>query len=197
MGAIISRARFKISYYFHKKRAHTRSFRKIALAVMIDYKLFANGKKYSTLLSVLRVIEAASLYFSVNFGIIFVVSKFFIWKLSPEVSTLHSDWSLQSFQQNATRSQKYNILLGFTDRKLFSIEKANKIDGGALLLGNTAIVRLLDSKPTLQILLHELGHIFGAIHVNTHSVMRSNSPESMEFDEVNKRRILANRNRCF
>ena len=44
---------------------------------------------------------------------------------------------------------------------------------------------------TLHTLVHELGHLFGAKHVsNKDSVMRPGSFKSLEFDKINRKRIL-------
>lgn len=102
--------------------------------------------------------------------------------------------------------RKSDIVVAFTT-KMFYGEGFLEIDGGgvftqkqfgglAVVGGNHAIVRL--EERTELILIHELGHIFGADHsTDIHSVMNGENILSPIFDKKSLGVICANRNRRF
>lgn len=189
------RAKFKIAHHFHKKRDLS-DCRRVNLGVFVDTELLKDGSKWKILNLALQTIKSASKHFENNFNISFTASKFFAWKLPSDISVFDSDLILCNLN-NLTRRKSHNfdILLGVTERKLFSFHGRSRADGEAIQYGRTAIIRL--NEYATCCLLHELGHIFGADHTSSYSIMNYNSIDAMRFDEYNKKIILANRNRRF
>lgn len=191
----IYRARFKIAHHFHKKRELS-DCRKINLGVFVDIELLNNNSKWKILNLALQTIKLASKHFENNFDVSFTALKFFIWKLPSEVSVFDSDLILNNLNALTRRnSHNFDILLGITERRLFSLNNRARAHGTALQYGRTAIIRL--NEFATNCLLHELGHIFGADHTSCYSIMNCNSIDAIDFDEFNKKIILANRNRRF
>src|SRR3989344_6095110 len=96
--------------------------------------------------------------------------------------------------------------IAFTTKNFFRDEEVENegemvmmrkaLGGLAIVGGNHAIVFL--GEKTELILIHELGHIFGANHsLNSRSVMTSEDIESSAFDKKSLEVILGNRNREF
>lgn len=153
------------------------------------------------------MIEAASDYFEREFGIRFVTAKIDSW--SPEISlstasllaSLKSDFALRD------REGRYDLIVGLT------AEQVNVYRGRAYVdrigncrdgLGNYLVSHVSApfryrgpyAEPTLDVvaLLHELGHIFGAEHVqDTSSIMHENFDYRSEFDRKSRDIILKNK----
>jgi len=102
--------------------------------------------------------------------------------------------------------RKTDLIIAFTTKNFFRDEEVENegemvmmrkaLGGLAIVGGNHAIVFL--GEKTELILIHELGHIFGANHsLNSRSVMTSEDIESSAFDKKSLEVILGNRNREF
>lgn len=190
-----NRTFFKVAHYFHKRRKLPLC-RKVTVGIFVDNALLANGNKWQTMRLILHSINTASHCFEKDFGITFRAVKFFIWKLPPDTPALNGDWLLEDIGRLSHKSSnRFQILLGFTDRIIFSLHHCAKTNGHAIYLGQAAIIRIHEY--IVRSLLHELGHLFGADHVKTFSVMNYETPEALNFDEANKKVIYKHRNRSF
>src|SRR3989344_8442018 len=100
--------------------------------------------------------------------------------------------------------RKSDIIVAFTTKSFFIKEKegvdeeseavVKQLDGLAMILGNHAIVKM--EKKTSIILVHELGHIFGALYSNdNYSVLNGINPVTLMFDKESKEQIFENLHR--
>lgn len=150
-------------------------------------------------------LREASLVFQKDFGI-----KFKLVEFSAGRWFAPSDYfdCVAEFRRIERMPRKSDILLVFTTKSFFRLTQVGEtdgepvvgkesIDGVANIFKNNAIVRI--AKRTDLLLLHELGHIFGARHSPDESSVMHEDEVSLTtaFDNESKEVINANRNRKF
>jgi len=143
--------------------------------------------------------------FSRQFGIEFFTKKFIAWNTSSQDSLQ----LLNKEIQKDIKMEKRNIIIGIThDNNLIrNWKKLNVIGISNPMLGYIVMkdipafhdINSWDSIDEALILVHELGHLFGAAHIlNPNSVLfPSNLSMSYKFDEFNTRVINLTKNYLF
>ena len=177
--------------------------REVSIAVLVDYR----DDTFENELAIMRAFCEASRVFEKNFGIKFAVKSIQSRTVSSNPQeVLDGDaviGDMKSWEKNA------DVSVAFTRNNFFMKETEISEDGYetvvktqksgiAELLGNRSIIKIDSFISTT--LVHELGHIFGADHVNEpRSVMSSAgfTPGQTNFDAKSKKVILANRDRKF
>ncbi len=156
------------------------------------------------------LIEAASDYYEREFGIVFVTQSVAPW---PEVERIPSTPRLLAKLRNdfplASRDGNVDLTVAFTGEAVSRyrtagrprVDRIGNCDQG---LASYAIVPIhdvfryegADAEPStdMNALIHELGHIFGAEHVNdVNSLMHEDFNYRTEFDPKNRKVIQNNR----
>ncbi|MGH9197501.1 MAG: M12 family metallo-peptidase [Acidimicrobiia bacterium] len=180
--------------------------RNVRVKVLADSKLVERDPRWRQ--GVGGLIEAASDYFEREFGIRFVTQKIDSWL--PQVRSPSTE-SLLSLLKNDSaltdRDGSYDLVIGLTGDRVNVYSgraRVDRIGNCQQGLGNYLVSYLSApfryqgryAEPTLDVvtLLHELGHIFGAEHVqDTTSIMHENFDYRSEFDKKNREIILKNK----
>jgi hypothetical protein len=151
------------------------------------------------------LVDAASDFFERDFGIRFTVRTVEPWP-SEETTSLTSIM-LDRLQQRVPLAEQ-DLVIGFTGQRINRYRGRGRVDriGNCREgLGNYVVALVSkpfrypgdDDRPELDVLLlvHELGHIFGAEHTasGTASVMTEVFGYRSEFDPKNRDLILANK----
>lgn len=94
-------------------------------------------------------------------------------------------------------SEDYDIIVYFTGKNYgLYLGCVNEIPGRYTLIIHNG--REDGFQKTLHVFVHEIGHLFGAVHINCkNSVMCPGSFKSLKFDKINKKRILKYKWRIF
>jgi len=101
-------------------------------------------------------------------------------------------YSLYQDLKKKIPKQKNEIIIAFTG-KIISDFISNKNGGIAFMKENYVLMWIKINKVAPhRIILHEIGHLFGAIHVEESSVMATNADLVDDFDEKNKNIIRKN-----
>ncbi|MDO8560709.1 MAG: hypothetical protein Q7R91_00655 [bacterium] len=148
-----------------------------------------------------------------EFGIVFAVGAVKIWEFSRGKAELNIDKALRDVTLVA-RTEPTDITIGITNKIMFHCESAGKEDenifqsklcpkgeimriysGFAYINGNAAVVSALRDVETN--LIHEIAHLFGAIHTDEISVMQERDSRTIIFDKKNHDIIMQNRMRVF
>lgn len=156
-------------------------------------------------------IEAASVYFEREFDIRFVTTRTAAWPESDQtpsttgrLAKLREDFPLDG------KNRTYDLIIAFTadppSRYLASgrprvsrIGNCQEGLGHYLVTTVSGVFRDAPEKPNpgydTAVLIHELGHVFGAEHVNDiNSIMHEKFDHRLAFDMKNRSVILRNRN---
>jgi len=155
------------------------------------------------------LIEAASDYFEREFGIRLITQKVAPWPPNEKITSMPSLMSrLKSEVPLRDADGAYDLVVAFTrERVNFYFGGRARVDrigncreglGNYVVSHVAALFRYLGprAEPDLEVvaLIHELGHIFGAEHVqDTGSIMHENFDYRSEFDKKNREIILKNR----
>lgn len=152
-------------------------------------------------------IFTAKKVFQKEFGIAIKVVEFNYYDWSSSSNNFDAEFELVRLMQASHNENNDRFVVGFTSRSFFRmVEKEGKngskkevsevLNGVAVWGKRFAIVQL--QKKTPLILIHELGHLFGADDTSdTNSVMNGKDVDVINFDEKSKEAILANCDKIF
>ncbi|MGH7872512.1 MAG: M12 family metallo-peptidase [Candidatus Binatia bacterium] len=156
------------------------------------------------------LIEAASDYYEREFDIRLLTQTVSPW---PEGERIPSTPAMLAKLQNdfpvQAKNHDYDLIVAFTAEStsrylVAGRPRVDRIGGCAQGLGNYIVAPMNavfhyegpNAEPTMEVmtLVHELGHVFGAEHVNdTHSIMHEDFGYRTEFDAKNRAIIQKNR----
>ena len=155
------------------------------------------------------LVEAASDYFEREFGIRFVTQRVAPWPLKeriPSTSSLMSRLKTEVPLKDPEGS--YDLVIAFTGERVSLYfggrARVDRIGNCQQGLGNYLVSSLSgpfhyrgpNAEPEFDVvaLIHELGHIFGAEHVqDIASIMNENFDYRTEFDQKNREVIFKNK----
>ncbi|MBI2035525.1 MAG: hypothetical protein HYT12_02485 [Candidatus Liptonbacteria bacterium] len=168
--------------------------RKITVSVLLDHKPVSIFRKWLVKRKIRKDIAYASSKFSKEFLIQFSIIEFVDWGACIDSEVLDRDNAMR--QIIAKRSGcSGDIILAFTDKSIFNVKNLQVCVGAAASNGGCVVIKL--RRHSRFVLIHELGHLFGAEHTDEISVMDKYDPGTPDFDEENKQIIFSNRNRKF
>ncbi len=155
------------------------------------------------------LIEASSDYFDNEFGVRFVVQSTAAWPAQEKIAStaglmvrLKKEFPLDG------KREAYDLLIAFTGERVNIYNggrgRVDRIGDCREGLGNYVVLYVsapfrytgATTEPTIDViaLIHELGHIFGAEHVqDSQSIMNENFDYRSTFDMKNRSVILKNR----
>ena len=181
--------------------------RVIQVKVLADASLRTRNSRWTD--EVRGLIEAASDYYEKEFGVRFVTHSVSPW---PQEERIRATPELLSrLQQDfpRTKKQDYDLVIAFTAEGISRYTRAgrprvDRIGDCPQGLGSYAVVPVsrvvyytgLRGNPELEVvtLIHEIGHIFGAQHVDdTASIMHEDFDYRTEFDAKNRAVIERNK----
>jgi hypothetical protein len=156
------------------------------------------------------LIEAASDYYEEEFGIRLITQGVFVW---PEDERVPSTPTLLARLQKqfpfASADGSYDIVISFTAENVSRILTAGRPRVDRIGTCSQGLARYIvlptrklfrysgqsaDLDPDVITLVHEIGHIFGAEHVeDINSIMNENFDYRSQFDAKNRTIIQANR----
>jgi Metallo-peptidase family M12 len=155
------------------------------------------------------LIEASSDYFDNEFGIRFVVQGTAAWPAQEKIaSTAGLMVRLKQEFPLDRKREAYDLLIAFTGERVNFYSggrgRVDRIGDCREGLGNYVVVYVsapfrytgVTTEPTIDViaLIHELGHIFGAEHVqDSQSIMNESFDYRSTFDMKNRSVILKNR----
>ena len=157
-----------------------------------------------------EIVEAASDYYEREFDIRIMTQSVSAWPATQRVDSTPALLSLLQKEFPATsKDGTYDLIVSFTAEnatRYFSVGRArvDRIGNCAQGLANYVVVPIdkvfhyqgSTAEPTFDViaLVHELGHVFGAEHVeDTTSLMHENFGYRTEFDAKNRAVIRKNR----
>ncbi len=178
----------------------------VRLKVLADPKLREENPRWAE--SVLGLVEAASDHFEREFGIKLVAQRISPWPLQERISS--TALLLSHLKQVPLKDQdgNYDLIIGFTGERVNVYfggrARVDRIGNCQQGLGNYLVSSVSGpffyrgpySEPELDVvaLIHELGHIFGAEHIqDTSSIMHENFDYRTEFDKKSREVILKNK----
>lgn len=156
-------------------------------------------------------IEAASVHFEREFDIRFVTHSTTAWPEFERISATPGrlDKLKEEFPLDG-KDRSYDIIIAFTtgSASRYLAAGRSRVDrigncqqglGKYVVATVGGVFRDAPEKPNpgydTAVLIHELAHIFGAVHVNdVHSIMHEKFDHRLAFDLKNHRVILGNRN---
>jgi len=181
--------------------------RTVRVKVLADPKLREGNSRWVQ--EVTGLLEAASDYFEREFGIRLVTAKVAPWSLKERISLM--PMLLTQLEETfSLRDQdgSYDLIIGLTGERVNVYfggrARVDRIGNCREGLGNYLVssvsgrfrYRGPNAEPERDVvaLIHELGHIFGAEHVqDPSSMMHENFDYRTEFDEKNREIILKNK----
>lgn len=188
--------------------------RTVTVKVYLDEDLYAEREDEPLKGFIKNLISAVSKRFEEEkeFRISFVLTGIYRWRIKPGESELHGSKTLDLLEENITKSDDADLLLGITAKNLINcVVEKDKIkvascDGMAYVSGR-AILLKLNTRPAPHIyrehskvdeltLLHELGHIFGVVGHKSEGIMHESRSQDF-WDEDSKQTIMRNRHRIF
>ena len=156
-------------------------------------------------------VEAASDYFEREFAIRFVTQSTAAWPIKERIRSTPA--LIAKLKQDFPTQKKepgYDLIVAFTAEGVsrYTVEGRSRVDhigdcqrglGNYVVISTTHVFHYRGSPGDLDYdtvaLVHELGHIFGAEHVqDTLSIMNEDFDYRTEFDMKNRGIILKNRN---
>ena len=174
---------------------------------MADPKLREENPRWVE--GVRELVEAASDYFEREFGIRFVAKRISAWPLHERTSSTASLLvRLKRQVPLRERDESYDLVIAFTGELVDIYRDArgrvDRVGNCQQGLGNYVVSSVFtpfvtygpDSEPELdlQALIHELGHIFGAEHIeDISSIMHEDFDYRTEFDKKSREVILKNK----
>jgi hypothetical protein len=157
------------------------------------------------------LVEASSDYFENEFGIRFVTESTAPWPAQEKIPSTPE--LLVKLKRDFPREKKtgnYDLIVAFTAERVSRYvpagrSRVDRIGDCQQGLGKYVVTTVStpyrytgpNREPSLDVvtMIHELGHIFGAEHVeDTESIMNENFGYRTEFDAKNRKVILKNRN---
>ncbi len=155
-------------------------------------------------------IEAASDYFEREFAIRLVTQSTAAWPIEERIrSTPALIAKLKQDFPSQKKEASYDLIIAFTAEGVsrYTLEGRSRADrigdcqrglGNYIVMSANNVLRFTGSHGDLEYdtvaLIHELGHIFGAEHVqDPGSIMNENFDYRTEFDMKNRAVILSNR----
>ena len=181
--------------------------RVIQVKVLGDVSLRARNSRWTE--EVRGLIETASDYYEREFGVRFVTHSVSPWPLEERIRGTPEllDRLEQDFPQ--TKNHDHDLVIAFTAERMSRYTRAgrprvDRIGNCQQGLGSYAVVPVnrvihytgLRGDPELEViaLIHEIGHIFGAQHVDdTASIMHEDFDYRTEFDAKNRAVIERNK----
>jgi hypothetical protein len=156
------------------------------------------------------LIEAASDYYEREFGIQFVTESVMPWPMEERIrSTVDLLTKVEQEFPAKRKDGRYDLIVVFTAENLSQYfvagrSRVDRIGNCQHGLGNYIVTPVpkpfryagahAEPEPDVIALIHELGHIFGAEHVDDrHSIMYENLGYRTEFDDKNRSVISKNR----
>jgi hypothetical protein len=158
-----------------------------------------------------RLVEASSDYFEEEFGIRLITQSTAPWPVRERIPS--TPQLLLKLKRDFPLSKKdghYDLIIAFTAEPLNRYTRAGRprVDkigdcqqglGGYIVAPVSTLFRYArvnrELTSDLVALIHELGHVFGAEHVNdSTSIMNEEFGYSTEFDMKNRNIVLKNRN---
>ena len=156
-------------------------------------------------------VEAASDYFESEFAIRLVTQSTAAWPITERIpSTPALIAKLKEDFPSQKKELSYDLIIAFTAEGVsrYTAEGRSRVDrigdcqrglGKYIVISANNVFRYTGSPDDLEYdtvaLIHELGHIFGAEHVqDARSIMNENFDYRAEFDMKNRSIILKNRN---
>ncbi|MBC7363348.1 MAG: tetratricopeptide repeat protein [Candidatus Aminicenantes bacterium] len=166
----------------------TEEVRRISVRLLADeeFSAIADGKK-----KIERVLEKVSAEFVSMFALEFFSLGWGKWKSADEARTVEE---LAEWLDSPNLREKADILMAITGQKGISSEHS----GLALLkAGIVVLVYTPDEKKLKNLIKHELGHIFGAVHVPFPGSVMACGQVGEDFDEFNRQIVYLGRQRVF
>jgi hypothetical protein len=156
------------------------------------------------------LIEATSDYFEREFDIRLIAQSTLAWPAEERIpSTTTLLLRLQRDFPPSTNDGTFDLIIGFTAEPIsrYFASGRPRVDrigdckqglGTYVVMTSSQVFRYLgaqhDPDPDIIALIHELGHIFGAEHVNDQSsIMHEDRGYRTEFDAKNRAVVLKNR----
>lgn len=155
------------------------------------------------------MVEAASDYFEREFGIRFVTQRVAPWPLKERIPSTPSLMSRLKTEVPLKDPQgSYDLIIAFTGERVNIYfggrARVDRIGNCQQGLGNYLVSSVSapfryggpNAEPEIDVvaLIHELGHIFGAEHVqDIASIMHENFDYRTEFDQKNRAIIFKNK----
>lgn len=162
--------------------------RTVSLCLLSDeeFSRVADGRK-----NVEKVLDIISQEFEASFGIKLVSNGWGEWQSPSEARTVEE---LAELLDSPEIRQKADLLVAVTAQKTIAPEHS----GLALVRGGIVVLVYTPEQRKLKILLkHELGHIFGAVHVPIPGTVMSCGETGDDFDDINRQIINLCRQRSF
>ncbi len=154
-------------------------------------------------------IEAASDYFEREFAIRLVTQSTAAWPTEERIPSTPALIAKLKRDFPADKKSGYDLVIAFTAERVsrYTVEGRSRVDhigdcqrglGNYVVVSANDVFRYTGSQDDLDYdtvaLIHELGHIFGAEHVqDTNSIMNEDFDYRSEFDMKNREVILRNR----
>ncbi len=174
--------------------------RRVTVEAWVDRAIFKICGEVMPLVAINKLVAAASKKFR-EFGLVFDLKTILTWK--PKLSggnALDTEAALHELSYWLESSDESNIAIGFTDKALRTKQPGKSAPWGFMSgvadgLNGRVVVAHFD-KDVVTTVLHELGHIFGAVHTDKKSIMHPRLVYP-NFDKESRKIILANRDREF
>lgn len=162
--------------------------REVTIRLVADEELQARFGSQDRVESILREVSAE---FERLFGIRFRWRGWDHWKSPDEARSLEE---LAEELDQVEIKKGADILVAFTGQPNLELEYT----GFSLFrVGNVVIIYTPDRNKLKKLLIHELGHVFGAVHVPSTSSIMSCGGEGAGFDQENFKIIQLGRQRSF
>ena len=168
--------------------SQNRSVRIVRLKVVADEEFRKNG---DWRFEIKRHVANASRVFEDEFGIGFEIRTIDSWNSDNLQNTIVD---LLNDLRKKVSLDEHDAVLGFTDQP----RDGSGLGGVASYLKGYVLLRRMKSSAFMdRMIVHELGHLFGAIDLNQPDSVMSRQNPGPQFDEFSKRIIRLNKDRNF